>query len=92
MSGNHRASVLSAINDCAEIPVVFEKCEFLKPRDKMNNRIYRSHCTMWRFLSNQPSLYPNQFTSKNISNWPAVQSGYITTDLAINILEKYIGN
>jgi len=91
VSGNHRVSVLSGIDECYKIPVIHERCAFLKERDKANNTVYKRHCTWRRWLRAENSAtYPKLFTSNDIGNWPSVKEGFLTKVQAMKIFDVYI--
>jgi len=91
ISGNHRVAVLAAISDNQKIPVIFELCEYLKSRDKLNNEIYKRYCTKKRFMFGNKHCYPTVFSNENIKAWPSVKSCFFTQDQALNVFKKYFG-
>ena len=77
MSGNHRAAVLTALFPNKKISVALNRFEFLKTKEIQDSI----------FKKNQ--VCPTIFNSKNVSNWPAVSSKYITAEKAVNIFKRY---
>jgi hypothetical protein len=77
VSGNHRAAIVSFLNQDARFPVTFEKKYFMKDRDKDN-------CG---FLGLD---YPKCFSLSDIENWPSVKSKFIRKEVAKQIFQKYI--
>ena len=73
VSGNHRISILSAL-DYKQVDVLNESTSFFKQRDRLN--------------FNYKEL-PNVFSENNIENWPSVQSGFLQKKDAIEILRKF---
>ena len=73
VSGNHRISILSAL-DYKQVSVLNESTSFFKERDRLN--------------FNYKEL-PNVFSEKNVENWPSVQSGFLQKKDAIEILRKF---
>ena len=78
VSGNHRASVLSALFPNDYLKVIFEKVDFMKARDRKNNGAIGT------------GSLPNEFKAENVNKWPSVKSGFITEDIALKIFRKYI--
>ena len=74
VSGNHRASVLSAMFPSAFIPVARERREFAKPRD----------------LKNRTAKFLEVYDSEDVNHWPSVKSGFLTANEAISIMRVYL--
>jgi hypothetical protein len=77
VSGNHRVAILSYLFPEERFPSVYDRKSFLKDRD-LENSILKDN-------------YPNIFFGENVNNWPSIKSGFIDREIALNILEKYMG-
>ena len=77
MSGNHRVAALTALFPNKKISVALNRFEFLKTKE-IQDSIFEKN-----------KACPTIFDSKNVSDWPAVSSKYITAEKAVNILKKY---
>ena len=73
VSGNHRASVYSALFPKKRLPIIYEEKGFMKPRDRASRTA--------------PIL--EKYSYKNINQWPAVTSGFVNKNVALKILERY---
>ena len=74
VSGNHRVAILSALG-FKKIPVIFERDEFLKPRDKS--------------AMGRPSLLET-YNSSNAKDWPGVYSKFLSSNEAIQIMNSFL--
>ena len=79
VSGNHRLAVFFALFPGQSVEHIFEKKSFMKDRDKKN-------CGFVNLVS-----YPRYFGHDSVKDWPSVKSGFITKEIAIKILNSYIG-
>lgn len=77
ISGNHRAAVVSFLNQNKIFPVTFEKTGFMKDRDRENCGFLETN-------------YPQYFNLSDIENWPSVKNKFITKEVAKQIFKKYI--
>ena len=59
-----------------DIEFVFDRQDFLKPRDLANS-----------ILSEE---YPNMFSRETAAKWPSVMNGFISESTALKILDTYI--
>ena len=75
VSGNHRASVLSALFPDKPIPVNIEKKEFMKKRDKVNR---------------DKKYFKETYDVGQAEDWPSVVSGFLKKEEAIQIARKYL--
>ena len=80
VSGNHRTAVFFSLFPKDHLRVIYETADFTKRRDIVNNGWLRSN-----------KFFPTSFNTCDIINWPAVKSGFITSQLAYDITLKYIG-
>ena len=80
VSGNHRVSAYhAAFPDKRYFPAIFEKFQFMKPRD-------REHCG---FLGDKS--YPIEFNIEDAETWPSVKSKFLSVEKAIMITKRYTG-
>jgi len=77
VSGNHRVSTFFALWPDKKMPAQYEKYEFMKSRDLANNGAVKD------------KILPTLFSDKQISEWPAVKSGYLSKEDAASILGRY---
>jgi len=87
VSGNHRMAILAALSN-TKVPVKFEMCEHLKPRDKVNNMMFKTKCKQYLFFD-KPGVYIKDISILAVDNWPAVKSGFIEREIAISIFNNY---
>ena len=74
-SGNHRCAVFSAMYENKLLPIVFEERNFAKARDLVNRR----------------EDFLQVYDVKEIKNWPALKSGFLTENIALKIINIYLG-
>jgi hypothetical protein len=75
VSGNHRIAVLASLG-YDSIPFIYENISFFKYRDRVN------------FGYNK---MPEKIYRKNVNLWPGVKSGFMKSEEAIKIFDKFIG-
>tara|TARA_Y100001937_G_C7078042_1_gene311538 strand:- start:266 stop:985 length:720 start_codon:yes stop_codon:yes gene_type:complete len=80
VSGNHRVSAFFSLWPNEKIPAQYEKYEFLKTRDLVNNQAVKE------------KKMPELFSSDNVNDWPSVKSGFLKSDEALDIMKRYFSN
>ena len=80
VSGNHRVAAFFALWPNEKIPAQYEKYEFLKTRDLVNNQVVND------------KKMPELFSSDNVNDWPSVKSGFLKSDEALDIMKRYFSN
>jgi len=82
-SGNHRVAVLLALKfRFPEIECAFWETDQIKPRNRMNNALYTASLK-------QKTRYPRIISSRDVSRWPAVSSGCMTSKDALKMFETF---
>ena len=76
VSGNHRASVLSALAPNDPLTIVYEKREFAKPRDL--------------FGRPNPASFFQIYDAQESYSWPSVKSGFLTKEEATELTRVYL--
>lgn len=77
VSGNHRVSTFFALWPTEKIPAQYEKYEFMKPRDLVNNGAIKD------------KKFPIVFSDSKIESWPSVKSGFLSAEDAASVLKVY---
>lgn len=78
VSGNHRVATYFSLFPKKKMRVLYENKKFMKPRDLYNCGFV------------DQDNHPTEFYLDDVSNWPSVQSGFLTDEEAIHITNRFL--
>ena len=92
VKGNHRVSVLTAMNKdfvykIETGKVISNRIDFMQLYKGNENKKYLENIG----IDLNDDCYPLIFSSYNVSNWPAVKSGFLKEKQALKFLDNYLG-
>ena len=83
--GNHRVAAFIAIYPQKKIPVILEKFEYLKEKEKQKNQLYEDY----KKKKNLNKNFPFEFDVKHSLKWKVVLSNFIDKKSAELIFKSY---
>jgi len=88
ISGNHRSSVLGAMDPTKNVIVKYEKCGYCKRQDIKNNEVFNKKCMSF-FIKKRNNIYIDIVDKCTAAQWPSVKSGFLNKKVAMEIFDRY---